>query len=518
VGDWQAEAAFAEFQTRKQAIADVSNRDNEAVTRLRAIDTLLFDVLRWDKSYVETEKYCRAEGYADYVFEIDGRPLLVLEAKRAGTSFVIANASFEGHPYVFQLLAKESPSAMDALRQALGYAATLGSTYIAISNGHQWLFTLTFVPEESLQERHIYVFESLEAIEKRFRLFWNCFSADGIQRNIVSDHLLQSRRVPAPAKFSTRIAGYPHKADRNVFRNELSYILDLVWQIVAQGEASQDFVTNCYVSPNSHADVIGLARELLERRRHEDDVLVQFDIKSIDQLPHQVAQLPAERPFVVLGEVGRGKSSFLKYLRLVAARDSLKNYIQIDIDFLDRPDSAEEVPDFIYGEIERQLREKYHVDIYEDGFVRGVLHGELTRLRKTPKGKLYEGDEKRYREFEVDHIDSVVKNRHSYFTMVMHHLKRGRRCSLAIFFDNLDRRVEPLQEAAFLKCSAMARDWCSLVFVCLRPTTSYKSQQSGVLDAIAPKTFTVSQPDLALVLKKRFTYAKELLPWERRVP
>lgn len=111
---------------------------------------------------------------------------------------------------------------------------------------------------------------------------------------------------------------------------------------------------------------------------------------------------------------------------------------------------------------------------------------------------------------EVDEIEKVLSDRHEYLGKVIHHLKKGRNCSIALFFDNLDRRQSDLQESAFLKASSIARDWASLVFICLRPSTYYASQRDGVLDTIAPITFTVGQPDLSLVLKKRFAYAKRI--------
>jgi hypothetical protein len=43
-----------------------------------------------------------------------------------------------------------------------------------------------------------------------------------------------------------------------------------------------------------------------------------------------------------------------------------------------------------------------------------------------------------------------------------------------------------------------------------RTASYYRSQQNGVLDTIAPITFTVGQPDLSLVLKRRFDYAKSI--------
>lgn len=295
--------------------------ENESTTRLRAIDTILFDILAWDKNQVEAEKYCRAKGYADYIFFLNESPCLVLEAKRSGIDFVIPARSFEDRPYALGLLGKECPQAMNALNQAIGYAATLGIRYVAISNGHQWLFTLTFVQGQPLEKRLIYVFESFEAISSRFLRFYNCFSKEGIQKNVISPDLLDTLRLPPPAKLSSHVAGYPQPASRNIFQNELSYILDYVWQVMSQEEGTVEFVENCYVSPDSHEDILALVRELIEKRKNEDDLLRQYEIETIDKLPYQIAHLPSEKPFAVLGEIGRGKSSFLKYLRFVAARD-----------------------------------------------------------------------------------------------------------------------------------------------------------------------------------------------------
>ncbi|MEQ1846870.1 MAG: hypothetical protein ABL983_14990, partial [Nitrospira sp.] len=505
-----ADISFRELQSKISDLKALTKLENESTTRLRAIDTILFDVLAWDKKAVDSEKYCRAEGYADYVLSINNIPSLVIEAKRSAIDFVLSDLSFENRPYVFGVLATECPPATKALQQAIGYAATLGSRYVAICNGHQWLLTLTFLPDQPLDSRLVYVFESFDAIAKRFGTFWDCFSPQGLVSNAVVKDLLDTLKLPAPAKLSSFIPGYPVPATRNIFQNELSYILDYVWQVMSQEEGTKTFVQYCYVNPSSHEDILALVKELIEKRKTEDALLGKYEVESIDRLPYKLAHLPAERPFIVLGEVGRGKTSFLKHLRFVAAKDVLESYIQIEFNFLDRPDKASEIPELVYQEIERQLRENYNIDIYENAFVRGVLHGDLQRLRKTPKGTALFENTERYKEFELEEIERIQIDRHSYLAKVFHHLKKGRQCSLALFFDNLDRRETDIQEQAFLKASAIARDWAGLTFICLRPNTYYRSQESGVLDAIAPTTFTVGQPDLSLVLKRRFAYAKRI--------
>jgi hypothetical protein len=457
--------------TKYEAVLDELNRQikdqNESSTRLRVIDTVLFDILQWDKNDVDTEKYCRANGFADYVFHVSGKPLLVIEAKKTGINFLLPNRIYKDRPYQFGLLAKECKEAAAALEQASGYAATLGSIYIAISNGHQWMFTLAFVPNQPLENRLVFVFESLEAIQNKFSRFCKCFNQEGLSSNTISRELLDNLKLPAPAKLSSQIPGYPQVSDRNVFQNELSYILDYVWQVLAQTENSEDFVEHCYVNPHSHRDILTITKELIEKRKREDDIISEYNIETIEKLPQELASLPAEKPFIILGEVGRGKTSFLKYLRFVAAKDNLKNYIQMELNFIDRPDSHEEIYDFVYDEIERQLLEHYSIDIHDDKFVRGVLNLDLIRLKKTTRGKYLANDKQKYAEFEIENIEKISTNRHIYLTKVFHHLKKGRKISLALFFDNLDRRSWRIQEEAFLKASAIARDWASLVFICL---------------------------------------------------
>jgi len=504
------DVAYNELNNKIVSLNSLIDTQNEASTRLRVIDTILFDILLWDKNDVDVEKYCRDTGYADYVFTISGKPFFVLEAKRNGIEFLLDNKDYKDRPYQFGILSKECPAASAALQQAIGYAAVLGSRYVAISNGNQWIFTLSFVSDQLLENRLVYVFESFDGIKNKFSSFCKCFNKEGLSSNVICRELLDNLKLPAPAKLSSQIPGYPNVSSRNVYQNELSYILDYVWQIMSQSESSVTFVENCYVNPSSHHDILTLARELIEKRRKEDDIIAEYNIESIDKLPYEIANLPAEKPFVILGEVGRGKSSFLKYLRFVYAKDRLQNYIQIELNFVDRPDSPEEIHKFVYSEIERQLLENFGIDINDDSFVRGVLHGDLKRLRSTPRGKLFSSNPDGYSAFEVEKIEEITNDKHTYFTKVFHHLKRGQQKSLALFFDNLDRRSKKIQEESFLKSSAIARDWSCLVFICLRPATYYESRKIGVLDTIAPTTFTVGNPDLSLVLKRRFSYAKNI--------
>jgi hypothetical protein len=507
--DYTPDAAYEQFLA-KEALIRAAEGSNEANTRLRAINTMLFDVLGWDEREIDAEKYCRANGYADYAFFQDGDCSMVLEAKKSGATFVLPNVAFPVQPVGFQLIATECPDAVTALRQALGYAAGLGARYIAISNGHQWILMLTYVQNQPIEERSVFVFESLDALKAgRFRLFFETFSPIAINANSPADSLLESRKAPAPPKLSATIANYPVPADRNQIVNELSTVVDLVWDEVRLAEDEVAFLKACYVAPQGTASTLAQASELLQQRLTSDETL-RVKAHDSEDLPALLKSFTGEKPIIVLGRVGHGKSTFLRYLRLIKAPEILSKYIQLDINFIDRPDSPDQVGPYLYKEIVAQLKANYDIDVTRNNMVRGVLHSDLESFTATPEGVQYPPDSQQFKDAELAFIKAIRDDSHKYLEKVFLHLKLGRGYSVAIFLDNLDRRNDPIQEEAFLRASAIARDWSALVFVCLRPETYYRSKRFGVMDSVAPRVVTVTSPQSRKLIVRRLEYAKEI--------
>ena len=98
---------------------------SEATTRLRAIDVMLFDVLKWERLEVDSEYYCRTEGYADYAFTSDNFFHMIIEAKKDEIAWIIPNHKFPERPIGFPYLDAKSPKTGDALRQAAGYLSLI---------------------------------------------------------------------------------------------------------------------------------------------------------------------------------------------------------------------------------------------------------------------------------------------------------------------------------------------------------------------------------------------------------
>ncbi|QDU44245.1 hypothetical protein Mal52_27230 [Symmachiella dynata] len=502
-----AHQAFREFCASLKPNEDL----NEANTRARLIDEILFTVLRWDKHDVLHERYVKDVGYLDYEFD---RPQcsLILEAKREGKTFVLPGQNYPAEPVPFGLIATECKEAAAALTQAQSYANQRGARYSAISNGHQWLLTMTFVPNQSVEDRLIYVFESLDAIKShKFRKFFECFSPICIRANLPSQLLLDARRAPAPAKLSARINGYPIAADRNVLSHAVGGVLQLIWDAIDGDQDNEMFLRNCYIPSEPSEDMLQIAHTLLTQRASTDEQLAAAAIKPATRKSVLARQERSDReqPVVILGRIGHGKSTFLKYLRHVAAKDILsKKYLQIDLNFLRTPATAAEVPSFIMGQVQEQLK-TYKIKFAEDSFVRRVLKPELIDFHKSPRGVLLKEKPDELAEAEVTFLESFTNEPERYMAHVMKFIRRSHHKSVAVFFDNLDRRGDDIQEQAFLRAAAMANDWGILVFVCLRPGTMQRSSASGVLDTMSPRTLVIPQPNIGIVLRKRFQYASQ---------
>ncbi|MBN1403742.1 MAG: hypothetical protein JW942_04660 [Opitutales bacterium] len=518
MSEWTPEIAYAIFQEKLEIFKRFDPISNEAKTRFDIIDSILLDVLDWPRSDIDPEKWCRAEGYADYVLTIDHKIALVIEAKKSGTDFLISKTRSPSTAIPFSLLGKESPAARDALIQAQGYAAHLGAPYIAISNGHQWIFALTFVPNQRIEDRQVFAFCSPEDIDNNFRTFCDCFSMSAISENKVANKLLDSHERPAPRKLSSEIPNYPTVSNRNDYGNEIYLVLDQLWKILENTEHSEEFLRHCYIPTQENREIINCAKELLRSRHRADTRYTGNRIEDTSRVADAIRVVSSDKPFTLLGEVGRGKSSFLDYLRLFSAKNELDHYIQIQIDFKEQPDHTEEVTRFVYDEIEDILRKNFNIDIEEDKIVRGVLHNELERFRKSTRWILASGGPDKGRQEELNFFHERIADRHKYLKEVFKHLKYGQKKSIAIFFDNLDRRPGDIQDEAYRKASSIARDWECAVFLCLRPSTFHESLKRGLLDSLAPKTYTIGSPNMSLVLKRRFNYARLIALGELKGP
>jgi hypothetical protein len=159
----------------------------------------------------------------------------------------------------------------------------------------------------------------------------------------------------------------------------------------------------------------------------------------------------------------------------------------------------------------------------DDSLIRAALHADLNRFKRSPEGKAFDPTSPEYLREELKFMNAIRTDKHEFLKRVFVHLRGARQFSVAVFLDNLDRRSRQIQDEAYLRASAIARDWACLVFLCLRPSTFYQSAKTGVLDSVAPKLITVTSPKVDHVLVRRLKFGKSyaegaVLPSRPRAP
>ncbi|MGE3597677.1 MAG: hypothetical protein AB7N70_19170 [Dehalococcoidia bacterium] len=499
---------------------------NEATTRLHLIDRLLIDVLGWPRELVEAERHFRGE-YSDY--ELGGdRKLGLLEAKREGLAFELP-IGFDRPECRLRTLADLEGDAFAAVNQAMEYAQSRGIAVAAVANGTQLVVFIAsrqdgVPPEDGM----CLVFPSLEAMQERFKRVWDALSPAGLVGR-GAFYLLDAEHVqPPPPRLSSRIVGYPGYKNRNPQAAELQILGGLFLEDVARiPEYEEEFVRDTYCVSGALSQYALVSREILKTRystHFEKEARVtttpartKKGVEPELERDLLVAGL-SRRPIVLVGDVGVGKSMFILHLIHVDAREALDRAVVLYVDFVKKPAIADDLTAYVAGEIQRQLREKYDIDVTDNLFVRGVHNLRLQQFGSSVFGGLRDIDPDEFGRKEIDFLAELMADREQHLKACLEHIVRGQNRQVVLFLDNIDQRPAHFQEQVFVMGHAFAEDWPLTVFVALRPDTFRESRAAGPLSAYQPRVFTIEPPRVDQVITKRLAYALERLRETGRLP
>jgi len=499
---------------------------NEATTRLHLIDRLLFECLGWEREDCVAEE--THEGtYTDYSL---GQPmrLLVVEAKREGIYFQLP-VGFAGRTCSLKTLCQQSLELDAAIRQAIQYCQERGIAAGAICNGHQLIAFIGSRTDGTCPNAgRALVFVSLKDMEERFPELWQHLSRPGIQAfNLHS--LLKDVTQPPPSKLSQRIANYPGFKGRNQLQASLKILGDLFLQdIMTHPEVEPEFLRTCYCLSGALSQYALVSKQILESRYA---MMFRGDPNAPDAQPVQtkrgiapelgpdiLAASLSSRPIILLGDVGVGKTMFIRHFIHVDAREILQKAIVLYISFVDEPALVSDLQRFILRSCADQLYNAYHIDTTERNFVRGVYHFDLKRFRESYVSDLKNIDPAKFQEKEVEFLDGRVRDEAEHLKRCLEHFARGQNRQVVIFLDNIDQRPFEFQEATFQIANALAAKWPGTVFISLRPDTFYQSRAKGALTAYQPRVFTIAPPRTDQVLLKRLDFSSERLRETGRLP
>lgn len=503
-----------DFDRYAKLYKDVADkRDlNEAQTRLEIIDTILFECLGWSKhKNVNVEEHTDT-GYADYVVRTS-RDVMVIEAKRQSIHF---NMPISKKPTIASIisLTKGNEDLNRAIRQALGYAQSKGLPIAVVTNGSQYVaFIASRNDGQAPLDGQALAFTSLEQVKDYYVDFWNYFSKEGMLNGNLQRTLLKGAAPQVPPKPSSFLADYPGVSTRNGLQNDLMLLSEMVLEdLIHEEDLEKRFLKHCYCDTGALSQYTVLARDIIRNRYEQVDDSTGVNIQRISTKQGVSKEFleasVLRRPIILIGDVGVGKTTFIR--NLILSDDGIlgRNDIALHVNLGENAILSADVKTGALSKIKDILLRSYKTDIYKDDFVRGVYHDELERL----KDGIYKSLSKdAFILKEVETLETLIKNDSEHIKRSIDYIETTSNpkipTKVVIFLDNADQRNSNDQQEIFLVAHELATQTRAAVFVSIRPETFYLSYREGVLKAYHPKVFTIEPPRIDLVLQKRIEFA-----------
>jgi len=488
---------------------------NEATTRLQLIDRLFFECLGWNEDDTKVEV---AQGlqYSDYEFYVAKR-VLIVEAKREGKYFTVPSGK-DRLVYSLSSLMRDSENLNEAINQVAEYCQKRGVELGVVCNGHQIVaFVATRNDGISPIDGNAIVFPSLEFMLAHFLELWNLLSKDGVAAKNLKSRLSNEEPVLLPAKLASRIIHYPGNKDRNPFQADLQILSEFILEDLAdRDDLGKQFLTECYSHSGALSQYSYVSKQVLRAR---NEALFDSDPEKPTITPavtkSGVSQdlltgTISERPVLLIGDVGVGKTTFLHYLMKIEATTELENAITLYIDLGSEATLTQDLNRYILIETKRQLREDYGIDVDKDDFVRLVYRRDLDGFEQGIYRRLKDADPIEYIKKEINFLALKLDNTDQHIRSVLDFVAKSHRRQVVIFLDNCDQRSEGIQQQAFLVAQELSKQWGAAVFVTLRPETFHNSNKKGALSGYHPKAFSIAPPRVDRVLDLRLQFASKI--------
>lgn len=516
----EAETKLIEFLEKNKS--EFHTNQNESQTRFFIIDYILFECLGWRKDEVSIEKN-EENKFTDYEL---GKPrIAILEAKREGKTFEIP--AYDSNSLIFDIksLTKMSPDTEATIDQAIFYCNQRGAPIGIISNGHQYIiFIASRQDGVSIKDGKAIVFKSLEHLAKNFKDAWQIMSIYGVKEKNIYKYLKPDFDA-IPSKLSSKLKQYPIVRYGSELQTTLRQLAEIFFQDIVENEQIEErFFKECYCESGALSKYSLLSKNILEARyaslfnKAETAPYISpvKEKRNNNISPEILSEALSRRPIVLLGDVGVGKTSFVKNLIYQGASEEFKRAFYIYIDLGSSGALASDLKSFVLDEIENQLLEKYDVDINDYNFIKGVYASEISRFSKGLWGQKKESEPALYETKLLEMIEEQCQKRDIHLKRAINTRSKSENRQIIICLDNADQRDYEIQQDTFIISQELAKDWNTTVFVSVRPQTFFKSKRSGALSAYPHKVFTISPPRIDLVIAKRLSFALDMA--EGKIP
>lgn len=499
-----------------EEFSSVEGDINEAQTRYSFIDKLLEECLGWSRSEIDVEKF-ESEGRTDYEL---GRPrIFIVEAKANRVVFKIPPKVNNRYRLSLQSLIKFDSPTGEAIAQVQEYGARRGVRVVAVSNGPQLIaFLSTRDDGVAPLNGDAIVFDGYEDILRNFHSIYEYLSKPGVEGRRLAAALTSSELMSLPSKISSACLNYFDYKYSSGFQENLKNAASLIIEDLGRTTAlEREFLKHCYCEsgPLSQYSLVG--KNLLAARYAALFTNSEVGSRVTDINPRnrgeakfseQVLQEAlARRPIVLVGDVGVGKTSFLKHLIQISSESTFSKTICINFDLGNKASLSRTPREAFLNQVESTLRDDFSTNISGIDIVQAIYARELKDFDEGVNGMLKDINPGAFLEERLKYIRELISRRENHLRLCLGYLAKQKRYQAVIIIDNADQRSFEVQQEAFLMAQELASSWSALVFLALRPQTFHASKRSGTISAYPTKIFVIPPPKLEDAIKKRLEFS-----------
>jgi hypothetical protein len=221
--------------------------------------------------------------------------------------------------------------------------------------------------------------------------------------------------------------------------------------------------------------------------------------------PDLLASSLSRRPVLLVGDVGVGKTSFIRHLIKVDANDILGKSLVIYIDLGSKHTMSASIGEATISTIADQLIAS-GIKVWDNNFIRGAYRSELDGFEKGIYGSLKTSDPPQYAKEELKFLADLIGHKDKHIRCCIEHVVKSHKRQVVIFIDNSDQRGPKDQRDAFLAAQEIAQHWPAMVFLSIRPETFHETLKDTI-SGYHPKAFTISPPRIDDVIRQRLNFA-----------
>ncbi|MGY3496622.1 hypothetical protein [Bradyrhizobium sp. USDA 4502] len=498
---------------------------NEAETRFKIIDFVLFTLLAWPKNRVALEEYVHP-GFADYILKkANGEDLLFVEAKKEGVYFdlPIPNKASETSTFISLGKLLSDSNIRTAISQVRTYCFDTGCEYACVTNGHEWIFFKTFEKHKRWESLQAFVVRSLSFFDSEYTKAVNHFSYVAITERSSLPTLLTS----APPKDrgiyypKDKIPSYSHTITANRLAAALRPIVNYYFGVIGDDDA--EFMDRCYVQQRDYLSTSDDMRSLIQ-----DSLSPYFQEYGIQQLEvtGKGGQLGGRltknlkkgkkgEVLVLFGGTGSGKSTFIKRLLYHKPPRWLQEHSVIAIvDLLNTPQDQTVVHNTIWGTLVDQLDVEKLLTADRSIILEGLFSDRFTIAKRqelyglSPSSEAYN--------LKLNDLISDWKQDLAYCAVRLVDYWTKKDKGIIVVVDNTDQFPSALQDFCFSSAQEISKKLGCITLISMREERFHNSKIHGLLDAFQNSGFHISSPKPADVFKKRLQYVIGLLANDRQ--